>query len=430
MTLRRQTGHLLALLLVAVPAFAHLPEPFGRQFVREPPEAVTSSQAEEKPEDEASALERTRAIDAMEEELKLLQQEAGAYGGALTDPLLQLATMHERDGNAVAALRNLERALHLLRVNNGLLHPAQLPILRQIPELYRRIGDLESAQAAWRYAYRINGFGREPLDDDTLADTLAYFQFARDAFIAPGGNRSPRLLVEAYRDNEMLYQRYLEEPPDDSEALVAVALSHMRNLYIIMGIDLTGAAGPMFGDVGTPGYERLYSLQSLSLGKGLDVLDVLDEHAAPGSPLGRAQLLLERGNWLQWNGKWSRARAAYEATAAELDRGAAAEDESVAREARNLRDYLATPATLPEDPVLWRSLLADDMPHRGVFSASFRVTRRGNATEVSVTPVDDASETLAGRLRRLLGDSHYRPALGDTGPEESVVNERRYRLVR
>ena len=402
-------------MLSAAQAGAHLPELYGRDYVLEPAPAAVPA-----PGTGDDALDRARKLDALEADLAEQVARAGPYAAQLTDPLLQVGALRADTGNAVAALRHYEQALHVLRVNNGLLHPAQLPLLRTLADLYRRIGDWRSGQLAWRYAYRIHGMGEMAVTDETLADALAYFTYARDAYIAPGAAGDDSLFVQAYRDNEQLFERLSNEGNEDGSAaaLQAVGVSFLRNLYVLLGTDLSGYAARGPGGAGFASGSRMLTLQELGLGKGLEILDRLLD-AAPAAPE-QARLRLRRGNWLQWNGKWRSARDEYAAIFPLLDDSPA----SMA-----LREQLSMPAVLPEDAALWRSLQRADTPVRGVFAADYSVSERGNCTRIEVRAEADAKPALAGRLRRMLGDSHFRPALRDAVLTEVRVEGRRYRLI-
>ena len=90
-----------------------------------------------------------------------------------------------------------------------------------------------------------------------------------------------------------------------------------------------------------------------------------------------------------------------------------------------LEESAPAPALLPEDPALWRSLQGPDMPVRAVVRASYEVSETGDARELEVEAEGDASSALAGRLRRLLAESHYRPALRDGVGFSATITGRR-----
>jgi hypothetical protein len=407
--LGRLLGALLTLLLPAC-AQAHLPELFGRDYVLAP----VGQAAAPAPVSGSSPADIAR----LEAAVTRLRDSHGPYDAAITDPLTQLATLRARGRNPVAALRDLEEAIHLLRVNNGLLHPVQLPLLRQLSEVYARIGDVSSSVLALRYGYRIHGMGDRPLDDEGLADSLAYFRAVRNRFIDPVNPISDTLFVQGYDDNESLYQRLRDDGSVDPEVLRAVALSQLHNLYILLGTDLTQAEGIFVGNDARR--ERLITMQNLALGKGLEIVDVLMEATDEGDAMLRAQLILERANWLQWNGKWRRARNEYRALMAELPDSP---------EGAALRERLASPAVLPEDSALWDYLQRPEIPVRLVANASFRVSARGEAKRVEIEAIDETQQDMGALLRRMLKDSHFRPALAPDGPTDAFASPQRYLVI-
>ena len=285
---RQLRGALGLTLLLAASAQAHLPELFGREYVPAP-NSETPQTSKPAPE-EGEGLDPQQVEDA----LRALENRDGPYGAGLSDPLMQRAVAQLRKGNVVDALRSYERALHVLRINNGLLHPAQIPLLHALAKVYATIEDRRSAQAAHRHVLRIHGLGSTPLHDEALDHALAYFQAARDAFIDPTLAPDRGLFVEAFWDNERLWKTQLDDWDDDYPALVAAGLSQMRNLYVLMGTDVTlGQMGP--ADTAT---DQMQRLQALALGKGMEILDALLEQMPEAFDSMRPELLLQRGNWL------------------------------------------------------------------------------------------------------------------------------------
>lgn len=409
-SLRFATALALCLALLPGLASAHLPELFGRDYVLE----RVGAQAAEPPVQQPSRQDEAR----LQAELARIRGQRGTYDAALADPLIQLANLQARGSNPVASIRNLEEAIHLLRVNNGLLHPVQLPLLRQLSGVQARIGDVSSSVYSLRYGARVHGMGLRPLSEEGLADSLAYFRAARNRFIDPVNPLSDTLFLQGYEDNDVLLLRLMEDDSTPFPVLSAVAISHLYNLYILLGTDLTQAEGIFTGNDARR--ERLLTMQKLALGKGTKILDTLLGAVGDSDPLLRAELLLKRANWLQWNGKWRRARTDYRALMGALPQSEAAQA---------LRRRLSSPVVLPEDPALWTYLQEPEVPVRVVARASYKVTARGEARRVEVEADDEALQEIAGQLRRMLRDSHFRPALDAQGPIEGFVTGRRYRVI-
>jgi hypothetical protein len=405
------------LLLLVVPlGHAHLPEVFGRQFVLldgEAPLAPGSCGGD--PGERARLREQADALGAS---LALLEREHGAYSQLTVDPAGELAKLRASLCDHPAALDALRRALHAQRINDGLLNEAQLPLLRALADSYQAIGDYESAQRSLRYGFRIHGMGRGELTPAALQYALAYFQRAREIFIDPRSPQDLALFFEAYGDNRAMYEVQVAAGAPEAHpawpARKAIALSHLRNLYLVLGTNLdryqSGA-----GDAGRSGMDFMQRSQLLTFSQGRKLLEgLLDDPEAPASE--RAGLLLRLGNWMLWNGKWQSGCKTLEAAwAADAEGGV-------------VRRRLYEPAELPEDLALWRSLRAADLPTRVIVRASFDVSARGDIRRIEGEQASDDGGG-AGRVLRWLRDSHARPAVREGQCVDARLEDRLYRLV-
>ena len=412
-------GALAALVLcsvVAWPTQAHLPEYFGRKFVLLP---ETDAEAPAPPcgGDRAALREEVAALEA---QLAAMAAGRGAYAPTLADPVGELGKLHSALCNHPAALDAYRRAVQLLRINEGLLTKVQLPYLRAMADSSRAIGDYRSAQATMRYAFRIHEMGVGELSTTALEDALAYFSLAREILMDPRTGEDLNLFFEAYRDNLAMFEAQQARARTGNgapwAARKAIALSHLHNLYLILGTDLS-ASGIGGTDAGSASLEFMQRTQLLTFSKGVDLLEGLIGEAA--SDADRAELLLRLGNWEQWNDKWQRACRSYVA-AWQAATGAGGE---------SIRQQLSRPAELPEDPALWSYLRGPDVPWRATVTASFHVSARGDISRVDGRAIDDDDRGLAGRVLRWLRDSHARPAVSEAGCVDGELRGRRYRLL-
>lgn len=410
-------GAILLIALFAPSGEAHLPEYFGREFV-----LIDDTPRPARPAPCSRSADDRREAEALEKALQARRRAEGAYSVALADPVGELGELYIAQCNYPAALDALRQAVQLLRINEGLLTKSQIPYLKAMAESSRAIGDFESSQATLRYVFRIHGMGRGQLTPDAVRDALLYFEKAREIFIDPRSPASLNLFFRAYEDNLAMYKAQVEAPETDPplayEDRRAIAFSHLYNLYMILGTDLerysTGA-----GDAAVSRLSLLQQMQMLSYGKGVDLIEVLLADPAANRPEERAELLLQLGNWHQWNDKWQSAcRALVEAWQVA---GSAA--------ASSVRDRLASPAELPEDPAIWAYLQGPEFPARVELEAGFRVSSRGVVSRIDGGALDDGSSGLAGRVIRWLRDSHMRPAVREGACTDGELSGRRYRLL-
>ncbi|EED32338.1 hypothetical protein NOR53_3389 [gamma proteobacterium NOR5-3] len=398
---------------MALPAQAHLPEYFGRKYVlvaAEPSHTAIACKGDR----QAMRAEASR----LQEELENAVLNSGAYNPGLADPMGELGKLYSALCNHPASLDAYRKALQIVRVNDGLMTPAQIPYLKALADSYQAIGDFESAQQSLRSVFRIHDMGQGELSEAALTDSLAYFARARAIFIDPRSRGEMNLFFEAFKDNEHMLEAQLEREDLNYAARESLALSHLRNLYLLLGTDFVLMSG-ISGDATSPAVDFMQRSQMLTYGKGRKLLEDLLESAVSQPDAIRAMLYFRLGNWQQWNAKWGQACDSY-AMAWELSAG----EDGVA-----LREQMSLPAELPEDPELWRSLLDPEIAVKAVIAADFRVSARGDISRVDATVEEDGSSGLAARVGRWLRDSHSRPAIIDGACVEGELTRRRYRLL-
>ncbi|WOJ92743.1 tetratricopeptide repeat protein [Congregibacter variabilis] len=411
---RRVLWPLLSLLLfVTFSAQAHLPEYFGRKYVLISEKFSPAA----RPCEGDRQLMREEA-NRLQDELDTAVLEAGAYNPGLSDPIGELGKLYSSQCNHPAALDAYRKALQIVRVNDGLMTPAQIPYLKALADSYQAIGDFDSAQQSMRSVFRIHDMGQGELDAAATSDSLAYFARARSIFIDPRSRGEMNLFFEAFKDNEHMLEAQLERDELNYAVRESLTLSHLRNLYLLLGTDFVLMSG-ISGDATSPAVDFMQRSQMLTYGKGRKLLEGLLESALDQPDAVRAMLYFRLGNWQQWNAKWGQACDSY-ALAWDL----AADEDGV-----SLREQMSQPAELPEDPELWLSLLDPDIAVKAVIAADFRVSARGDISRVDATVEDDGSSGLAARVGRWLRDSHARPAIIDGACVEAELQGRRYRLL-
>jgi hypothetical protein len=408
----------LLLLIAGCPAVsAHLPEYFGRKFVLVPVDRPAPAMVDACGGDRAE-MRRQAAI--LDERLETLQRERGAYAPSLADPAGELGKLYAGLCDHPAALDAFRRTIQVQRINEGLLTQTQLPSLRSLADSSQAIGDFESAQLTLRYALRIHGMGVGELSPTALRDALHYFERARQLFIDPRSPGALDLFFQAYEDNLAMFDAQLARTRAGQGTayanLKAIALSHLYNLYLILGTDLSSAR---YAEADSAGWEFMQRMQLLTYSRGIDVIEALLEQPEAATGAERARLLLRLGNWQQWNDKTTSACESYArawALATEASSGV-------------LLGQLAQPAELPEDPALWNYLLGPAIPVRAVVEADFRVSRRGHISGVKGGAVDADRGAVGGRVIRWLRDSHARPAVREGACVDGELTGRRYHLV-
>ena len=373
-------------------------------------------------------------LDRDEYERRLVQVESagGPYSDGLTEPLLGLARYHRGQGELETALALNQRALHLLRVNDGLYSERQIPLVREQLQLYREAGDFNALDQRYDYFFRLYGSGRPPYSELRLQATLEYLRWQREALRSGlDEDGAQRRLLNLYELNRDLMEAAMTAPGVNSQMRMKLGLSQLRNLYLLMDRvqapveDLFGVAGNRSG-VGYPGGElqdfhnaRLQALRSTGLAKGRALVNGLLEEQPGIAVRDRARLHLELADWYQWNGLRSSAMEHYRSAFDIL---------TDAQETALLGQWMGQAVELPDNGAFWQATRFQADEESAVITASFRVNSRGRAREVQTLANTAEDARFATRLRRQLQATYFRPRFEAGEPVETVTSERQYRV--
>lgn len=143
--------------MLPTPGQAHFPALYGKVFIRS-----DQAQQDERPHpptvppvpmDEADA-------DAYEQQVKAQELLDGPYAETLAESLSSLGHYHRDRGDYRKAEDLYLRALHVVRVNDGLYSERQIPLMRDLLNLYRATGDLKALDDRYDNFFRLYGRGR------------------------------------------------------------------------------------------------------------------------------------------------------------------------------------------------------------------------------------------------------------------------------
>ena len=407
---------LLAGLCGSVDSVAHLPEVFGRDYIR----ATTHVQ---EPRGQPPTVPSRQEIDRQENQVKAAERASGPYADGLTDPLVNLAAMYRDRGDLEEAIDQYLRALHLVRVNDGLYSERQVPILRELMALYRRQNDHQSLGGVYHYYARVLKLGRSPLDGAQVHLALEYLQWERELYTTRRDGMQRIHLMRAYDVNESLLGSMEPVAAVDRDAYLNLAMSQMQNLYLLLGDDpLSTLPGNQTDDRPEAAKaERMIGwIQKVALGKGRQILEQCLSMTAEGPAATRAGLHLELGDWYQWNAELPQAERHYMKVMAILrDAG----------EDALLEQWLGEPMELPDERNMWGILDRFAADRDAVVEASYAVTSRGVARDISVNVRNATHDVHAWQVKRMLRDTHFRPRYDAQGPQPVDHVSRYYRLI-
>ncbi|QIB66759.1 hypothetical protein [Kineobactrum salinum] len=147
--------------------------------------------------------------------LEQLELDQGPYAAGLEEPLMDLGHLHLNAGQFAQAGQLYRQALHIVRINDGLLSERQLPLVQNLLTVHRSLGDWQGLDQRYDYYHRIAGAPQ----DQGIGVTLEYFRWQREALRRQLDSSADRRLLRLYEHNA----RVLEE------TVTAGGLSRRRN---------------------------------------------------------------------------------------------------------------------------------------------------------------------------------------------------------
>jgi hypothetical protein len=331
-----------------------------------------------------------------------------------------------RSGDIARAQEAYQRALHLVRVNEGLYSERQVPILRELFDIYRMTGDMAMLDARYDYFFRLYGSGQPPYTPIRLGAALEYLRWQREALRLELDERDTERLLALYSLNEQMLQRAAPDPAVDFAGYRALTQSQLRNLYLLL--DRYEPTVEPMGQTGMPGgweevdagQHRLETLQRNALARGRTLLEELIQRTPPAQVEELADAWLELGDWNQWNDRPQQALAAY-GEVARLLQGAGLED--------LLQQWLGQPVELPANGAFWQPRAGPGATEPVVVQASYDVSAAGRASNVDVRAVVSEHAGKAGKVRRSLVQTRFRPSLLNGEPQARTRLSRQYEVL-
>ncbi len=395
--------------------------PYGEYFLRldDVPEAISAAGS--------FAAQDPVAFQAQMEALELA---GGPYNDALAEPLGSLGRYYRQQGQYPQALAAYRRAVHVVRINEGLYSDRQVPLLRELLATFRDAGDYETLDDRYEYLFRLFGSGQPPHTDLRLNAALEYLRWQREALRMDLKSNGPDRLQEAIDLNDEMLESMAAAEAVPYRWRREFVFNQLRNLYI-----LRDRFQPATHEEGLGNSRDIFGAQPIALDlqerqlenlarsaptKARELVDGLRGAAAAAGPLEEAQLELSLADWNFWNGQRGRAGEGYARVAGLL---------ADADEPALLQAWLGQPAELPEDGAFW---VGRRRAQAGVAEvrASFDVSNRGRVSNVQVEALNPEAEAELARFKRRLAKTLFRPRWdnGEAQAVQGVVRE--YQLLR
>lgn len=418
-----------AVLLAAMPAWAGK-HAYGETFVRVG-QSWTDAGAIQPRGDAPVGSEGAGDDSLYQRQVAELEQRDGPYSDALAEPLAGLGRYYQDSGDMEQALRLYQRALHVVRVNEGLYSERQIPILRELLNAYRATGEIELLDNRYDYYFRLYGNGRPPYTDVRLRAALGYLRWQREAVRLDIDEDSNRRMLALYQLNDELLSEVAADSTVQPALYRDLVQSQVHNLYLLEdrfapALQKIGVApaAPVFAsewDQEDFHKKRLEVIQRDSLSRGSDLLrDVIERSAATAGSDELARLHLELGDWYQWHGKDERAAQQYQQVVQLL---------SKPHQSELLQRWLGQPVELPDNGAFWQPRPGASGEPLAVVSVRYDVSATGRVSNLEAVASDSEKTSLTSRLKRQLRQTRFRPRWISGVAESAAQIQRDYALI-
>lgn len=324
------------------------------------------------------------------------------------------------------------RAIHLLRINDGLETPLQVPLLQQVIEAELAQGKYVDADNHQKYLFRIQRENLRASDPEMLLAVEQFADWQRNAYISElDRERYPRILgmIDLYTE---MADAVISEKGEGSLAALPYLRGKLKAQYLMSiypGETEAAVSVELHqqDDVSLPTLKKMrfmrfrdsnfrYGEQNIR-----QMLDITESDPL-ASIQDQADLVVALGDWYQWHHRYALAQNAY-AQAWEM---MAAE-----RDVENWqRQTFGAPLELPREVVFQPGRLAIPVPNADEVKVRFSVSRHGKARDIEVIlPTEGQNEDTVNRGYRFLRDIRFRPSLVDGEAVTSIDVERSY-LIR
>ncbi|NND67382.1 MAG: hypothetical protein HKN19_07335 [Halioglobus sp.] len=426
-TLVRRAPWAAVLLCLAAGAWA-AGSPYGEEFVRyghdraDTAPALSGFMPSAEPVEPGDGAELIRQVEALESAF-------GPYADGLDEPLGSLGRHYLATGELGRALEVFTRAMHIVRVNEGLDSQRQMPVLRAMLDTYRLSGDHAALDERYDYYYTMLGAGEPPYTDVRLQAALAYLRWQREALRLEVDKNAGRRLLALLRHNENLIDNVARDDTLAPQWQAALALSQVKNYYLLQ--ELVDEPDPVYTsrhvapipEIGrtqrNPVLDELERRRSGVRRLGASALEnALLDLPQGTEPMLRARLLLALGDWYQWHGDLSSAKRYYAQTVSTLADGGR-ED--------LLLQWLGEPVELPDNGVFFQPAFGESVPAEHGVPLQFNVSASGRVTNVGLAgQAEPERKRDAQRLLRRIRGTRFRPRWAGGFAEPTAQVTRRY----
>ena len=369
--------------------------------------------------------------DVLWQKLSVEELRLGPYSAALVPDLQGLGAALFQSGDYRKAIEVYGKAIHLLRVNEGLNTVLQTSLVEQVIEAQIELGNFVAADKKQAYLFRIRRSALPASGADMLAATEQYADWHRSAYIAQlDRDRYPRIvdLIDLYDDGA---GKVAEEQGPLSRNKLPYLEGKLKAHYLLSNYPGESEEGLQVSmqqnkEVDLPDLKRLrfkrfqdgnyrYGKQTI-----IEMRDILDNDPQTNlKELADVQLAL--ADWYQWHHLYAEAlqtyREAWDMMAGETGG------------ASWLQTAFGEPLELPQQIVFYPGRISVQTKNTAQVTVQFEVNRLGEAKDIEVVyPSAEEHQPAVTRAYKYLRDMRFRPRFVNGKAVTTRALERNYTI--
>ena len=357
-----------------------------------------------------AAGEYLETINVVEAAIDAIERRSNRYNLDLVRPLVVLGDALTGVGDTEGAFGAYDRALHIVRVNNGLHHPSQAHVVYRQAALLAQSGDYVQANRRHEYAYGVllRSYGG---DSPELLPGL--FVLA-DWYMKSYNIFSARAL---YAHAAKVADTSLEDDhPAHIRALRSVASTYRKERFPPF-YTRSSAQSPWIGTYTGSPYRSVSNLSLNSFSRGeralIKVIDIIQarDGARGGSESEEEELawaMLELGDWFLLFEKYARAMSMYRRVWDLLQ-------DKPTLLARTFDAPTPLYLPLPQDPQK-PDRVAKDAARNGIVELLVDINRHGFVSSID-TLRSEPEGLMDIKMRRAVERARYRPPFDGVSPQ-------------
>ena len=354
------------------------------------------------------------SIELYEQAIVAIEDEHGVYDAGLVQQVMGLGLAQQTQGQDQGSIGSFKRALHLIRINDGLYSLSQAPILRHLIASYEAENDWANANDSQAYLYRLQRRHYGYSDPRLLQPIISMVDWHMNAFDR-GSSADPGIhLLQARALNEqaikIIEENYSGDDVRLSEALYRQALTNYQ-LAVLQANNSMGGLTPAGRQAEVTFSESdvqktVFSLNPYSEGKRALSRRADLVEANPEIPSqSKLRAMIQLGDWYFMFNKRDSAMKTYR-RAQDLfasDDAAREELQKYFNKPHVLSFYKATQKRVPETDTT------------GYVDAVFNITSTGRAQGIQI--IDSSPpDVMDSRVQRSIRATRYRPRFVEGRP--------------